>query len=145
MFTSRIFFSNLSIETRRSDIMWWGEAEPIAITALDRNDNTQVGTVKNVHFQNIYCTGENGVFIYGNPDDCNISDITFENVSVEITNKTDFPKDKYDLRPNRYRDAVTGCLNGAYVRNAKDISLQGLKVTVTPELEDCIEKLMDVK
>ena len=141
----RVFFSNLSIETRRSDIMWWGEAEPIAITALDRNDDTHVGTIKNVHFQNIYCSSENGVFIYGNPGSDNISDVTFENVAVELTNKTDFPKDKYDLRPNRYNDMVTGCLNGAYMRNAKNISLTGLKMTVAPELEEQIEKLFDVE
>lgn len=139
-----VFFSNLSIETRRSSIMWWGEAEPIAITALDRNDNTRVGTVKNIHFQNIYCNGENGVFIYGNPDADNIQNITFENVSVALTSKTDFPKDKYDLRPNRFHDMVTGCLCGAYVRNAKAVSLQGLTVTVAPELNACVSKIFDI-
>ena len=137
----RVFFSNLSIETRRSDIMWWGEAEPIAITALDRNENTQVGTIKQVHFQNIFCSGENGVFIYGNPGSDNISDVTFENVSVEIANKTDFPKDKYDLRPNMYQDMITGVLSGIYVRNAKDISLQGIKVTTDPALNTPIKEI----
>ncbi len=139
-----IFFSNLSIETHRSNIMWWGEAEPIAITALDRNDDTRVGTVKNIHFQNIYCNGENGVFIYGNPGSDNIENITFENVSVALTNKTDFPKDKYDLRPNRFQDMVAGYLCGAYVRNATAISLQGLHVTVAPELNACVSKIFDV-
>jgi len=141
----RAFFSNLSIETHRSDIMWWGEAEPIAITALDRNDNTQVGSIKNVHFQNIYCVSENGMFIYGNPDSDNISDVTFENVSVTLVNTTDFAKDKYDLRPNRYEDLVTGVMSGAYVRNAKAVSLLGLKVTVEPEMTAYVEKLYDIE
>lgn len=142
---ANVSFSNLSIETRRSDIMWWGEAEPIAITALERNDNTQVGSIKNVLFQNIFCTSENGVFIYGNPDTPNISDISFENVVIELTKKTNFPKDKYDLRPNKYKDAITGTMSGAYVRNARDISLQGLKVRVNSEMETYIDKLFNIE
>lgn len=140
-----VVLSNLSIETRRAGITWWGEAEPIAITALERNDNTQVGKIKNILFQNIFCTSENGVLIYGNPDSCNIQDVSFENVSVTLTKKTDFPKQNYDLRPNRYEDAAISNMCGAFVRNAKDISLKGLRVLVEPEMKSYIKDMYDIE
>ena len=55
-----VTFSNLNIDTRLfSKVHWWGEAEPITITAVKRNAQT------NVRLQNIYCVGENGILIYG--------------------------------------------------------------------------------
>lgn len=139
-----VSFTNISIESQRSSHVWWGEAEPIAITALDRNENTQVGIIKNIHFQNIYCTGENGILIYGNPDSSNIHDISFENISVTLTEKTDFAKDKYDLRPNKYEDLVTGAFSGVYVRNAKDIQFRDLKVSVEPTMEKYVENIFNI-
>lgn len=140
-----VVLSNLSIETRRAGITWWGEAEPIAITALERNDHTQVGEIRNVLFQNIFCTSENGVLIYGNPDSHNIQDITFENVSVTLSEKTNFPKQDYDLRPNRYRDAVLTNMSGAFVRYAKDVSLKGLNVQVSSEMKPYMKDMYDIE
>jgi hypothetical protein len=45
--------------------MFWGAAEPIAITVLSRKPETQVGTIRNIRFSNIFCTGENGILLYG--------------------------------------------------------------------------------
>ena len=61
-------FSNLSIETRRFSKHWWGEGEPIAITAIDRKPGVKAGKIKNIRFQNINCKGENGIFIHGMED-----------------------------------------------------------------------------
>ena len=38
-----------------------------------------------------------------------------------VTEKTDFPNDRYDLRPNKYEDMVLGAFSGVFARNAKDI------------------------
>ncbi len=123
-----VSFTNLSIETKRSDIVWWGEAEPIAITAIDRNEKTQVGSIKKVRFQNIFGSCENGVFIYGKLEKGNIEDVSFENVCFTLEKKTDFPKDKYDLRPNHIRDFYESTVKDVIVENATNISLQGLQV-----------------
>lgn len=70
-----VTFSNLNIDTRLfSKVHWWGEAEPITITAVKRNAQTNVGYIRNVRFQNINCVGENGILIYG--DDSKISGIS---------------------------------------------------------------------
>ena len=84
-----VIFSNLNIETRMfSKKHWWGEAEPIAITAVKRRDDVQVGYIRNIRFQNINCTGENGILLYGDPSQ-NISNISFDHVQIRLTKKTD--------------------------------------------------------
>ena len=45
-----VSYSNIIIETRRFCPDWWGTAEPITITAFDRDQNTRCGKVKNIRF-----------------------------------------------------------------------------------------------
>lgn len=92
-------FHNISIDTRlfRKD-MFWGQAEPIAITVLPREADTQVGTVRNIRFSNIFCTGENGILLYGDKPG-SISEISFDNVQLELRSATDHEKGFHDLRP----------------------------------------------
>lgn len=91
-------FSNLFIETRRFSDCWWGTAEPIAVTSLNRDENTVSGTVSNIVFENIVCNSENGVVI-NCPVDGRIHDITMKNISVNVVNNTKWPKSLYDFRP----------------------------------------------
>lgn len=85
-----ITFSNLDIETRMfSKEHWWGEAEPIAITAIRRKEDTRIGYVQNILFRNVRCRGENGILFYGEADR-NIRGITLENVSLHLKKETDW-------------------------------------------------------
>lgn len=95
-----VIFRGITIDTRlfRRD-MFWGQAEPIAITVLPRKENTEVGTVRNILFRDILCTGENGILLYGS-EPGKIGGIRFENVQVELKDKTDHEKGYHDLRPN---------------------------------------------
>lgn len=94
-----VIFHNIAIETRlfHRDV-YWGMAEPIAITVLKRKPDTQVGTVKNILFSNLFCTGENGIFIYGQSPGA-ISGITFDNISLTLRQTTNYEKGLHDLRP----------------------------------------------
>lgn len=126
-------FSNLNIETRRFSHHWWGEGEPISITAVDRKDGVTCGTIRNVKFQNINCYGENGIFIYGSsPERKNISDVSFDNVTVELAEKTDWPKINHDVRPCGWEGIIDGDLNAVYCRNASDIRFRNFR-TITQE------------
>lgn len=60
-----VTFSDIIIETRRFCENWWGCAEPIAVTSLDRDEHITSGTIEDVRFRNITCRGENGVLIWG--------------------------------------------------------------------------------
>lgn len=140
-----VLFSNLNIETRMfSTAHWWGKAEPIAITAVKRREDTDIGYIRNVRFQNINAYGENGVLIYGD-EKKNISDITFENVRIHLTRKTDWPKQYHDLRPNIGNLILEDSLRVVYARNARDISFSGFSYEIDPNMESEIREAISVE
>ncbi|MDR3344719.1 MAG: glycoside hydrolase family 28 protein [Oscillospiraceae bacterium] len=94
-------FRSLTIETCSFPPDWWGSAEPIAVTAFDRDEQTRAGTVQDVRFAEINCVGENGVLVCGQSG--RISGVTFDNVRVRLK-KSRREALGYDLRP--------GCATG---------------------------------
>lgn len=137
-------FSNINIHTRLfSKAHWWGEAEPIAITAVKRNEKTQIGHIKNICFHNIICSGENGILIYGD-DSRNISDISFENVSLHICKTTDWPRNYHDLRPCLENTILEDELRGIYIRNAKDIHFDRINFLIDENVEGYISELVSI-
>ncbi len=138
-----VLFSNINIETRRSSKGWWGEAEAIAITAVDRKEGMDAGQVKNIVFENINCKGENGIFIYGELEK-NIQNISFRNISVELESTTDWPKINHDIRPCKYDGIIEGKLNPVYVRNAKDISFENVRISVNDNVREYLGKEWDI-
>ena len=92
-----VVFERIFIETRRFAPQWWGCAEPIAITARDRDHGVPCGSISDVRFRDIRCESENGILIYS--DDDKISDISFENVRLKLVKTSKWPVDLYDLRP----------------------------------------------
>ena len=103
-----VTFSDITIQTRLFSGDWWGNGEPIKITAI-RDDNfdgnasrTYVpGTIRNISFKNISAVGENSVLLYAAPD-ARIEDISFANCDFKLRQS---PLDEigggnFDLRPN---------------------------------------------
>lgn len=128
-------FTNIIIETRRFYERWWGKAEPIYVTALDRNEDQKAGSIKNVYFSNITCKGENGVYICGQADNP-IEEIVLDNVRVEIDKWTKWEGGIYDKRPCideglEHRDNA-----GVYCAHAKDVTLRNVKVVWGQDLPD---------
>lgn len=120
---SNVSFSNIIIETRRFCPDWWGSAEPIAITAFRRDENTVCGKVENVRFFNITCRGENGVLIHGTKDNP-IRDVHFENVSVVLDKTSKWDCGLYDLRPAidyGLTDSKNSCF---YIKNACNVTIE---------------------
>ena len=140
-----VTFSNLSIDTRMfSKAHWWGEAEPIAITAVKRSDGKEVGHIRNVTFQNIHCTGENGILIYGDSSR-NISDITFQNVDLHLVHRTDWPKNTHDLRPCQNNTILTDGLNAVYARNVERAYFVNWQLSVDDSMEKYVAKTYDIE
>ena len=112
-----VTFRSILIGTRRFAESWWGCAEPIAITAFDRDEETHGGSIEDIRFYDVVCEGENGAVIFGMPG--RIRDITFENVQVRLKATSKWPKDRYDLRPTNVvediqeRPSVPFLLHGA--------------------------------
>ena len=118
-----VSFNNIYIETRRFCPDWWGSAEPIAITAFRRDENTVCGSIKNIRFNNIICKGENGVLVHGTKDNL-IKDVTFENVKVTLDKTSKWDCGIYDLRPAidyGITDSKNSCF---YIKNAENVTIE---------------------
>lgn len=140
---SNIVFSNMLIECRLYSEVWWGQAEPIYITAFPRAsydhkdagwrlkpgaDAGEVGKVSNITFANIRCTSENGVFICaGSPE--LISGVRFNDVDIKIDKTTDFPGGTYDCRPCAGDDFIDDETAGFYLKNATGLSVHNCSVS----------------
>lgn len=136
-------FSNLNISTRAfSKINWWGAGEPINITALKRNEKSKLSEIKHLIFNNINCDCENGILIKG--EDNNISDIKFNQVYLNLSNKSKWQKNIKDFRPYYKDEFEEGKINCLYIREAKNIDTSNLFYTVDDSLSDQVEEL-DIK
>ena len=96
-------FSNMRIETRLRTGDWWGNGEPIHLSAIRGNADKSVklGQIKNVQFNNITCVGENGILVYGTEESI-IKDVTFNNVTFDFVDSklNDVAGGNVDLRGN---------------------------------------------
>ncbi len=120
-----VSFSNIVIETRRFCPDWWGTAEPIVITAFDRDENTKAGHIKNIRFFNINCVGENGILVYGTEENP-IENIYFENVNVTLSKSTKWKSGLYDLRPGIGREVEEKKNSAVRIKNARGVRFKAL-------------------
>lgn len=141
-----VSFSDIIIETRRFADDWWGSAEPIAITALDRDAGTKGGKIEDIRFFNITCVGENGVLLYGMPD--RISNIRFENLSVKLKRTSKWTQERYDLRPGEGDELLmlrpvkpffAHCVDGMQMRNITTVAFSAVVPNALDDMvfEDC--------
>lgn len=143
-YIENVTFSNINIDTRMfSKQHWWGEAEPISITAVKRREDTPVGYVRNIRFQNINCCGENGILIYGD-DSVNIDNIIFDGIHLHLQKKTDWPKHYHDLRPTIGNTILEDSLRAIYARNAKDIIFRNFTLEVDSNMMEYIEEPISI-
>lgn len=78
-----ISFSNMYIETVFHSGDWWGNGEPIHISAVPGTTGGKLGRIRNVRFTDIVCKGENGLLFYGSKESP-LEDIWLEKVDFEF-------------------------------------------------------------
>lgn len=132
-----VVFSNISIETRRFSHEWWGRAEAITLTAIDRKPGVKAGKIRNVRFSNISCEGENGIFIHGSADNA-IEEIVFEGVRVHLKRRSKWEIEGYDVRPCPPGSDLSGIVktkvSPVYMRHAADIVFRGFRSFIDGEM-----------
>ena len=137
-----VLFHNIIIGTRlfHKDV-FWGMAEPIAITVLRRKADTQVGHIRNIRFSNILCESENGILIYGEQPGL-IENIRFDGVSVHLRRQTHHEIGRHDLRPTIGPTCTEDGLAHVHACNAAHVSFRDCSFTVQEGLpaELCIRK-----
>jgi polygalacturonase len=80
-----ITISQVSIETRLHTGDWWGNGEPVHISAIRSKKGGVIGQIKNILFRDINCKSENGIIVYGTNESI-IKNIRFENIRFEMLN-----------------------------------------------------------
>ncbi len=139
-----VTFSCLNIDTRQfSPAHWWGKAEPIAVTALRRREDTRLGYIRNITFENINCISENGILIYGD-ETSSISGIHFKNISVALTKKTDWPKGARDLRPCIGPGLSDGPLHIISAQNAHNVTMENVRWSTDEEIRPYIQEELHI-
>lgn len=119
-----VSFQNLAIETRLfHPEVYWGNAEPIAVTVLRRKEETELGAVRDVRFSNIFCTAENGILLYAEEPGA-ISGLRFDGVSLRLRRATDYETGAHDLRPCAGSPSVAGGDCWVYAKNVFDTAFR---------------------
>lgn len=105
-------FSNINIDTHLRTGDWWGNGEPIHISAIRGKENVKLGKIKNLKFTNINCRGENGILVYGTEESV-IEDVSFTGLTFELVDSplNDVAGGNVDLR------GVLGDKNQLFARN----------------------------
>ncbi len=78
-----ILFSDITIQNRLHSGHWWGNGEPIHVSAIRQNPDIPAGPVKNIRFRNIIAESESGIVIYGTAASP-VTDVLLENVSIKV-------------------------------------------------------------
>lgn len=134
---SEVIFSNMLVDCRLYSDVWWGKAEPIYVTSYPRAAGNhkdagwrfpagategRCGAVSGIRFVNIRCTSENGIFV-GGDEPGKVRDIRFDNVSLHLCRRTDFPGGIYDKRPCAGEPFVHAATSGFYLHTASDVEI----------------------
>ncbi|MEP7143510.1 MAG: glycosyl hydrolase family 28 protein [Ferruginibacter sp.] len=124
-------FSNMYIETKLHTGDWWGNGEPIHISAVRGKENVVLGKIKNIQFRDIICKGENGILVYGSAESI-IEDVHFNNITFELTDSklNNVAGGNIDLR-GAMRDTeqlFARDIPGLLLQYVKDVSINDFKL-----------------
>lgn len=140
-----VHFENIKIDCHFfSQEHWWGDGEPIALTAVGRKCDTRVGSIKNISFKNISCNCENGIMIYGDKA-INISNISFDSLHMTLTPKTGEIRTTRDLRPCEETPSVASHPSCFYARHAGNISVKNFDLDIEYSLEDRFKPFVEIE
>ncbi|HZZ17894.1 MAG TPA: glycosyl hydrolase family 28 protein [Opitutaceae bacterium] len=138
----RALFSNMIIETKIFDSMWWGRGEPIQVEAVRWNATSDLGVVKDIRFSNIICNSENGAMVWAD-EPGHIDNISFDHVSVHIVKPVAFAGGQQDLRPTANEGLPKMPTNGFILRQAANVSFKDCSVTWGPMPPDYFAHALD--
>jgi hypothetical protein len=117
-------FSNIRIETRMHTGDWWGNGEPIKISAMRGVKGDPIGIIRNIYFENVTCSGENAILLYAS-DETKLQNIYFSNFEF-ILRKSALDKvsgGNFDLRPNIIpgKEIYKSDVPVVYIENAENV------------------------
>ena len=133
-----ISFSDMNIETHLRTGDWWGNGEPIHISAVRGKEQVKLGTIRHVSFNNINCIGENGILIYGSPESI-IKDVRFNHITFNFKNSklNKYAGGNIDLRGALYpkEQLFKSDIPGLLAKNISELSIDNFKLVWDPLLK----------
>jgi len=95
-----LIFTDIIIETRLHNGIWWGNGEPIHLSSTSRFAGKRPGQIKNIQFNNISATAGHGILIYGDKES-RMENIQFNNLKLKIVKGRDTMTKggNFELRP----------------------------------------------
>ena len=117
-------FTNIRIETRMHTGDWWGNGEPIKISALRGVPDNPIGEIRNINFTNVTCNGENAVLMYAS-DESKIENVYFNNFDFVLRRSPleAVSGGNFDLRPCTVpgKEIFKSDIPVIYIENAKNV------------------------
>jgi hypothetical protein len=127
-----ISFTDINIETQMHTGDWWGNGEPIHISAARGKEGVKLGIIRNVEFNHITCKSENGIILYGS-DDSHIQDVRFNDVSLQLINSKLNPLvgGNIDLRGclDEHQQLFASDIPGLLAHDVDGLTITGFKLT----------------
>lgn len=118
-----IRFRDIELESRFYSAPWWGRGEAISLTAIPRRPETKLGTLRDVHMENVRAHAENSIRVVGSPES-RIHDVSFRNVSVTLDKTSVYPGGLVDNRPTTAGPATPEhSTPGFSIEHADNVSL----------------------
>ncbi|WP_226040013.1 glycosyl hydrolase family 28 protein [Natrinema sp. DC36] len=133
-----VLFSNVTLETRLLPGPWWGKAEPIYVTSVPRDGETDLGAVRDVRFSNVVADAENGALVYGHAD-ATLEDVRLESISVSIEagRHADAVGGNVDLQPTAVTAPITAAdISGLHCEGVADLELSDVALEWGDDLPD---------
>lgn len=125
-----VLFTDIVVNSNMLPGPWWGKGEPIYVTSVPRDADTDLGAIRNVRFSNVVARSENGALVYGS-EESDIQNVEFDNVRIELTGTehADEVGGNFDLQPS---SAVTPIfandIAGVHVENASEVTMRDVTV-----------------
>ncbi len=126
-----VLFENIVIQTRLHSGDWWGNGEPIHLSAVRLTKDVRLGEIRNIRFRGIVCKGEAGILIYGSSDNI-IKDVSFDDVRMEVAESpfSAVAGGNFDLRPvlDPKLQLFAHDIPGIYAQYVQDLRLRDVTV-----------------
>jgi len=143
-----ILFSNISIQSRIHTGHWWGNGEPIHVSAIRRDPASPAGPIRNIRFRNIIAESESGLVIFGTPEST-ISGVLLEDVSLKISKglNSESYGGNFDLRPvfNSDLGIFKHDIPALYAQHTEGLKIMGLEVQWGDDLPAYMTQAIYVK
>ena len=133
-----VLFSDIVIDSNLLPGPWWGKGEPIYVTSVRRDEDTDLGSVRNVRFSNVVARSEHGALVYGG-EDADIRNVEFDGVSIELagSQNADRVGGNFDLQPTAVTPPIfEHDIAAVHVENADDVRLSDVDVSWADQVPD---------